>query len=56
MEELQFYLDLVEKLGDPFTVFERDWPDDEVEQPAESPGSSVSIDDEDYFRRWRPAG
>lgn len=25
------YLDLVEELGDPFTLFERDWPEDEEE-------------------------
>lgn len=24
MEELQFYLDLVNELGDPFTIFERE--------------------------------
>jgi hypothetical protein len=32
MEELALYLDLVESLGDPFTVFERGWPDPETPQ------------------------
>lgn len=32
MEELALYLDLVESLGDPFTVFERGWPDPEASQ------------------------
>lgn len=33
-EELKIYLDLVEKFGDPFTTFERDWPEDEEETPV----------------------
>ena len=32
MEELSLYLDLVESLGDPFTAFERGWPDPEAPQ------------------------
>lgn len=36
-EELKLYLDLVEQLGDPFTVFERGWPEDE-EEDSESSG------------------
>lgn len=43
MEELRFYLDLVAQLGDPFTIFERDWPDDTEEAPEPS-GQSSSVD------------
>jgi hypothetical protein len=34
-EELPIYLELVAKLGDPFTVFERDYPDDPPEVQAD---------------------
>jgi hypothetical protein len=30
VEELRFYLDLVEQLGDPYTIFERDGKAEEV--------------------------
>jgi hypothetical protein len=39
-ESLSIYLDLVEELGDPFTVFERDWPEDEEEAPEEETSES----------------
>ncbi|MFA7264760.1 MAG: hypothetical protein WC054_00370 [Candidatus Nanopelagicales bacterium] len=43
MEELRFYLDLVDRLGDPFTVFERDWSEDDT--PVDSSGRHALRDD-----------
>lgn len=42
MEELRIYLDLVNELGDPFTVFERDWPED---VPGEEPSGRHVLDE-----------
>lgn len=41
MEELRIYLDLVDELGDPFTVFERGWDRDDDPAP-QSPPQAVS--------------